>query len=96
MGFPKYFVFGKCYTPVESFIRIDDAETAKMVTPGAGEVPLRGTFSLAGCRQLAERGVVSECDRDEIESAVGSWERLTAISRAANSQSAASTLHDDG
>jgi hypothetical protein len=96
MGFPKYFVFGKCYTPVESFIRIDDAETSKMVTPGAGEVPLRGTFSLAGCQELAQRGVVSECDREEIESAVGAWERLTAISRAANSQPARSASYDDG
>jgi hypothetical protein len=76
MGFPKYFVFGQCYTPVESFIRIDDAHTSKMVTPGAGEVLLRGTFSLEGCCRLAERGVLSECNHGEIELAVAAWKRL--------------------
>lgn len=88
MGFPRYFVFGSCYTPVESYIRIDDAQTSKMVTPGLGEVRLRGAFSLVRCEELAQRGVVNECAKDEIETCIGAWERLTAISRAVNQQSA--------
>jgi hypothetical protein len=76
MNFPRYFVFGKCGLPIESFIRLADVDRSIMITPGIGQVSTDRTFPLERCVEFTQMGVMSECEPAQIATSLALWRRL--------------------
>ena len=64
--FPRYFVFGRLYSPGDDYVRCDRPRRSMVVAPGGGEVLSGEELTLERCLAFVRQGVMCETNEQYI------------------------------